>query len=244
MEKPIKIKTSDKHIIDGTLTKSERHSNALLIFVHGLTGYPNEHQFFNGARYFSRRGFNVFRFYLYSGSEKGRLLTSCTISTHARDLNTVVRYFRKKFKKIFVVGHSLGGPTILLSDTSLVDGIVLWDSAEPRSKWDRKYFKYNKCLDAYIINWGTECIMGKKMYEERMKLPTHKELIQRIHTPIKVIVAEKGILQKAGREYFKYAHKPKEFAIIKNAGHTFDEEGVEEELFKETYNFLRKYTQQ
>ena len=49
MEKEIKIKTPDKHIIYGTLNTSKKNSNILLIFVHGLTGHRDEHIFYNGC---------------------------------------------------------------------------------------------------------------------------------------------------------------------------------------------------
>src|SRR3989304_3753719 len=125
METQLKIKTPDKHIIYGTLRPAKRKSSTLLIFVHGLAGHQDEHIFYNGARYFSEKGINTFRFDLYTGEKGGRILTKCGISTHAKDLDTVVKHFRKKFKEIFVAGHSLGGLTIQASNTDLVDGVIL-----------------------------------------------------------------------------------------------------------------------
>lgn len=239
MEKQLTIKTADHYLMYGVLNIASKKSRTLVVFVHGLTGNKNEHIFYNAARFFPKRGFDTFRFDLYSGEKGGRVLRDCTISTHAADLNTVVRYFRPKYQKIFVVGHSLGGMTILLSDTSRMGGIVLWDAATlVRSL--RDVFIYSECLNAYLIHWGVESVMSKAMYDEWRSVPKPKEAMAHIEKPIKVIVAGKGGLIKAGEQYFKYAREPKEFAVIKGAGHVFDEWGAEETLFASTLSFLKK----
>lgn len=221
---------------------SKRRSRTLLIFVHGLTGYQNEHIFYNGARYFAERGINTFRFNLYSGERGGRTLINCGLSTHASDLNIVAKFFRKDFYKIFVAGHSLGGITVLLADNNLVDGIILWDSSFTMGKDSKKCVRYNKCLDAYLIRWGTEFLLGKKMYSEWRTFPKPRIVIARINKPIKIIVAGAGRLIKAGQEYFKYAKEPKEFTIIKGAGHNFNEDDTAQKLFVSTYSFIKKYS--
>lgn len=241
MGKEVKIKTSDKHIIYGTFRSAKRKSSTLLIFVHGLGGHQDEHIFYNGARYFSEKGINTFRFDLYTGEKGGRTLTKSGISTHAKDLDTVVKYFRKEFKKIFVAGHSLGGLTIQVSNIDLVDGIIFWDSARSLKGVKRPGFKYIKPLDLYLIRWGIEILMSRKMYRERKSFPLSKEIMPKIQVPIKIIVAGKGELLKTGRDYYKYANKPKEFAIVKGAKHNFNEEGTAEELFAETYSFIKKF---
>jgi len=240
MEKNVKIKTPDKHTIYGTLTTSKNQSLILIIFVHGLTGFKNEHQFFNGAKFFAAHGFNVFRFDLYSGEKGGRWLRDTSISIHTKDLDAVVKSFKKKFKKIFVIGHSLGGLTILNSDLANVDGVVLWDSSTNNWPKFKNFFKFKKNLKGFLMNWGMEYVIGKKMYDELMLISAPKELIAKINKPIKIIVAGNGGLKKAGAEYFRYAKPPKEFAIIAGAGHTFDEEGVEEKLFQSTFDFLKR----
>ena len=243
MEKEIKIKTTDNHLIYGTLNELKK-PDKLIIFVHGLTGDQNEHIFYNAVKFFPKRGYATFRFDLYSGEKKGRSLSKCTIKLHAQDLNRVIAYFKKRFKKVFLVGHSLGGATILVSDISKTTGVVLWDPScnlgEGLVGID-KYCKYNRCLNAYIFQWGTEYIIGKKMYEEWKDFPGPKELMKKVHKPIKIICAGKGVLVKGGKEYFKYATKPKAFVIINQAYHNFDEEGIEEKLFQETLSWIKKY---
>ena len=243
MEKEIRIKTKDNYIIYGTLNEPRKKSDKLVIFVHGLTGYRNGHIYYNAVKFFNQRGYSVFRFDLYSDELKGRSLSKCTIKIHATDLNLVVNYFRNKFRKLFLVGHSLGGATILSSDISAVEGIVLWDSSHYKTLKSvvAQDAKYSKCLKAYILSWGLEYIIGKGMYIEWINFPKPKKLMGNIHKPIKIIVAKKGILVEAGKEYFKYANKPRSFVVIKKARHNFDEDGVEMKLFQETFNWLRKF---
>lgn len=224
----------------GVLTTPPKKSGALLIFVHGFTGHKNEHIFYNGARFFAKRGMATFRFDLYSGEKGGRTLTDCGISTHAADTDTVVRFFRKKFRKIFVAGHSLDGLTIMRTDTNAVDGIVLWDSSRRSSAQDEKDFKYNICLGAYTMSWGTEFLVSKKMHEEWLNFPKPKAAVANINKPIKIIVAGNGMLIRTGKEHFKYAKEPKEFSVIQGASHNFDENGTAQKLFAETHKFLKK----
>lgn len=242
MEKELKIKTPDKHLIYGLLRTPKKKSQTLVVLVHGLTGHPNEHFHFNGARFLEKYGFASFRFSLYVDKPGGRRLQECGVSTHVKDLNTVLKFFRKKFKKVVVVGHSLGGITVLSADLSLVDAIVLWDGTSSLRKRPTKDFMYNKKLDAYILDWRIQTVMSKKMYKEWTDFPLPKDAIIKLIKPLKVIVAGAGSLVEAGKDYYKYAKGPKEFALIKGAGHTFIEDGTEEKLFAETLSFVKKYS--
>ncbi|MEK6950379.1 MAG: hypothetical protein AABX13_01505 [Nanoarchaeota archaeon] len=58
---------------------------------------------------------------------------------------------------------------------------------------------------------------------------------------VKIIVAGKGIIVKSGKEYFLQANQPKAFSSIAKATHCFDEEGTEEELFKETWGWVKRF---
>ena len=168
-------------------------------------------------------------------------MTECTLKTHAADLDRVIAYLRKKgFKKIFAIGHSYGGPTILLSKKKDFDGVVLWDASHHGIP-PLKSVRYIKELDAYRARWQAEVIIGKAMIKEEGKW-NGEELVRTIHTPIKIIVAGDGMLIKGGRAYYKSANPPKAFSVIKGAGHSFNEDGAEEKLFKETLGWLKKWS--
>ena len=245
MEKQIKLKTKDGHTIYGILNTSSKKSSILAVFVHGLTGHPNEHTFHGAAQQFPKKGVDVFRFSLYTGEKGGRKLSECTLTTHTEDLNKVLNHFRSKYKTIAVVGHSLGSPTILKSDTSKVDSIVLWDPsylAEDSGDRPNKKVKVNG-KEKYIEEWGTEYLMNPAMVKEWEWFNGKNELdiVANLNKPLKIIAAGNGILVKGSKEYFKVAQKPKNLTIVKGATHCFDEEGKEDTLLSETLKWTKRY---
>ena len=238
MEEEIKIPLKNKKYIYGILRGFL--DKPLVIFVHGFPGYKNEHQFFNAARFFEKNGFSAFRFDLYSWKKDARKLEECTLSLHGQDLDVVVEYFRNKgVKKIFVVGHRFGGVTVLLSRKKDFDAAVLWDSSGDRDV--KLKAKYIKELDKYYFEGDSAYgfTISREMYEENNNKLTPSELIKEMRVPIKVIVAGSGIMVDEGKKLFQNASDPKLLSIIPNATHCFDEDGVEEKLFRETYNWFK-----
>lgn len=241
MESNLKILTPDGKVIYGKLRGPL--SQTLAIFVHGLGGRMDQHIYYNGARFLEKRNISSFRFNLYSWEKDARNLSNCTIEMHSKDLDTVIDYFRKQgAKKIFVIGHSFGGPTILLSKNKDYDGVILWDPsyAEPLSFKDAKYIE---SLDMYKGKWEFEILFNKEMVEEAKTLKEREEkATQQIKVPIEIITAGNGFLIDGGKRYFELANEPKEHVILEGAGHGFDEDGIEEKLFNETLSWIKKYS--
>ncbi|MBI4017563.1 MAG: alpha/beta hydrolase [Candidatus Aenigmarchaeota archaeon] len=249
MKPDVKIHTKDNHIIYGKLTKAKPKSDKLIIVVHGMASHMDEMPYYNTTKFFPKRGFSVLRFNLYDWRPHARQLMDCTIRTHASDLAHVVSRMRKKgFRKIFLTGHSYGGPTILLSDLKNVDGIVLWDPTDDLKEiWTNKKYlanliKYVKSLKSYYGLFGVNILVGKKMRDTDVALGDMTKRVTDVRIPIKFILAGKGILVKGGKRYYKNANKPKSIATIKNAGHSFNEEGAEERLFNETLKWFRRFS--
>ena len=237
MEEEIKIPLKNKKYIYGILRGSLK--NSLIIFVHGFTGHKNEHQFFNGARFFEKNGLSTFRFDLYNWRDDARKLDECTLSLHGQDLDKVVDYFRNKgVKKISVVGHSFGGPSVLLSKKKDFDDTILWEPSDDKDVVLKA--RYLKELDKYHCRSESSFgfIISKEMYQENKKLKP-SELIKEINVPIKIIVAGLGTLIEEGRKLLQNANEPKAFAIIPSATHCFDEDGAEEKLFQETLDWIK-----
>lgn len=209
-------------------------SKPLVIFVHGLTGDPNEHQFYNGARYLEKHGLSTFRYYLYDS----RPLRQATLKTHAADLDKVVAYFRKRGKrKIFAVGHSYGGPTILLSKQKDLDGAVLWDPSYKPGKGLSSILRYDKRLKAYRLRWYIEYLLGKRMIDVDLKIPW-EDLGKDIVFPLKVVLAGKGVLRKSHR-YAANAQGKSDWEAIEGASHCFYEDGVAEKLYASTVKWFK-----
>jgi len=201
----------------------------ILIFVHGLTGNMNEHQFFNAARWFEKKGIATFRFNLYDDwMPRTRKLNECTLQTHARDIDLVTKFLQKhSSNKIHIAGHSYGGPSILLSHHPLFQSAILWDpTAVPI---------FQK-LSPIIKNQ-----IGKRMIEEDKTLNAPL-LLDSFSVPTKIICAGKSSLKNSWRQAWKkYDYKQHAFCTIPGASHCFDEDGAEEKLFLETYQWIQKH---
>lgn len=234
------IRIGKRTVVHGRLRDALRQP--LVIFVHGLTGNMDEHIFYNGARYFARHGIASYRFNLYDWPDGTRKLHACTLRTHASDLDRVVAYFRSRgVRRIIVVGHSYGGPTILLSRVMDFDGVVLWDpSYDLKHLWSNS--RYIRSLHRYMLRWAYEVLVGKAMVEEARTLHSAElfAAIRSLNAPVKIIAAGKGILVCGCRRYFASAHAPKSFVVIPGAGHNFDEPGAEERLLAETLQWVRR----
>ena len=241
MEKSIKINTKDQKIIHGTLNTS-RDSDKLVIFVHGLADNQNNHLFYNAAKYLSKNSFSTFRFDLYSWEKDARKFKDCTLDTHAEDLNTVIGHFRTKFSNSYLVGHSLGCPTILLSNLDYANAIVFWDPSYSLKKFMPEISKFDKELGVHVLDGAYEIVVRDKMYKSLTDdFPDCFGIVRNLKKPLKIIAAGSGLLLEGAKKYEQVANNPKKLTVIEGATHCFDEEGAEEELFKETLNWLKKF---
>lgn len=237
MEKDLNIRVDEKHVAYG------RHfgesGKPLVIFVHGLPCSYRDGLYMVAARWFARHGYAAYGFNLYGWQKDARQLMDCTLATHAADLDAVVRAFRKKrVQKIFVVGHSFGGPTILTSKEKDFDAATLWDPSYDISFAKQKYGypggKYIAPLNGYVMRWGPNPVIGKAMAREIDRL-SWDELTPAFSVPLKVIAAEKGVLVRGAKRYSAKAHEPKSLEIMKGATHCFDDdEEMQPRLFEST----------
>ncbi len=127
-EKELNFNIDKNTKIYGVLNLPDSDSDSVIIMVHGLTGHMNEHQFFNAAKFFNQKGFTVYRFNLYDWRKKSRKFREFTLEQAGKDLDFVVNKLKNKgFNKIGVIGHSYGGPTILVSNIKNYDVMAFWD---------------------------------------------------------------------------------------------------------------------
>lgn len=212
----------------------------MILMVHGLTGHMNEHIFFNGARYFDKRGISSLRVSLYSDSEDSstRCLTDCTLKTHAEDINAALSYLRKNgAKKVYVLGHSYGGPSIMLADQKLIDGYILLD-ASYKPDFIKMFGAKKISKNLFKIDWGVEFLVSRKMKDFSEHLDWDA-MAKKITKPMLAIYAAKGILKKSTAHYASIAQGPTKLVGIPNATHCFDEPGTEEKLFNATIKWIQ-----
>jgi pimeloyl-ACP methyl ester carboxylesterase len=244
MEKPIKIKLSRNKYLYGKLQGAL--TRPLFIMIHGLPGSMDEELYHKATDFFYNHGFSTFRLNLYGWQKNARQLMDCTLKTHAADLDTVVQHFRLKgVKRIFVAGHSFGGPTILLSKGQEFDAAVLWDPSYGISFTKKKYGlpggKYIREVDGYLMKWGANVVIGRAMAEMVDAMPWDS-LASRFQVPFKIILAGKGVLVKKARHYFTSARGERGLTVVPRATHYFnDAKGMQEQVFKTSEEWFRKF---
>lgn len=244
MEKDIKIKVDGTHAVYGKFRG--KLSQPLIVHVHGLPGDIYDSLASDAMHWFATHGFAVYRFGLYDWRGDSRQLIDCTLRTHANDLDAIVKHFRKKgAKNVFVVGHSFGGPTILLSKKQAFDAAALWDPSYDISFTKEKYGypggKFIKELNGYFMRWGANVIIGKAMADEVDNLQW-SDLPKSFKKPLKVIAAGKGVLVKGCNDYFAAATEPKNLTVIKGATHYFDDTPeIRNKLYRETKRWFDRF---
>lgn len=244
MEEDLRIPLAKRLSIYGRLHGSLRRP--LLITVHGLPGDVHDELHVQACQWFFERGFSTFRFNLYGWQKDARQLIDCTLKTHAEDLDAVIAYFRKLgVKKIYVAGHSFGGPTVLLSQEQDFEAAVLWDPSYDLSFTKKKYGfpggTFVQSLNGYFMRWGTSVVLGKAMAEEADSL-SWGSLTTDFRVPLKIIVAGNGALVPGAKRYIEGANEPKELMILKGATHYFDDTPkMREQLFEQTRGWFGRF---
>lgn len=244
MEKILSLKTKDGKKIRCIHNTSGKQNDSIAVIVHGLTGHPNEHCFFNAAQQYPKKGVDVFRPALYWWNDENRKLHECGLSTHSEDLNRVLQYLKPKYKYIHLIGHSCGSPTILKADHHKATTVTLWDPSylENGISDELKEIKVGKktlwlCEDQFSYLLSKQFVTEWEWFNGTNEL----ELIEKITAPLHIVTAEKGIL--IGSKRYLDAHSGlNKYTEIKGASHCFDELGTEAMLLKETLNWIKKHS--
>ena len=238
MEKSLKIKTQDGKFVYAILNGSI--SKPLIVIVHGLCGHMNEALHYNAVRYFKEKGFSCLRFNLYSWGKDARKLHQCNLKTHGKDIDTVLKYLKRKgVKKVYLVGHSYGLPSILNSERQNVRAIVSWDGSHlPRRTFERLP-KINK-PKGRIYDEGYLTIMGESMVREE-PIINSDALISKVNSPILFVTIADGYNLKGAKRMYRKALGEKRLLIMKGADHNFNNEGKQELLYAATVNWFKKY---
>jgi len=110
--------------IECVLHKSDEPTDTLIITVHGFTGTMDN--FIPLAEKLSDNGFDTLRFNFRFTTKDWNLFQNMTINGEVSDLKKIISAMSKKYKKIGIVGESLGGAISILGCNDKVNVIVLW----------------------------------------------------------------------------------------------------------------------
>jgi pimeloyl-ACP methyl ester carboxylesterase len=237
-EQILNIPTPDNKLIYGKLI-DEPTSKPLVIIMHGLTGNHDARIPFNAAWFFADSGFSTYRFSFYFGQNKARDIMDCTLATQAEDLDAVVTHFRKQgVEKIYVIGHSFGGLTILLSKQQDYDKAVLWEPSHPKVNVFKNTI-FNKSLGGYVYKSGVDYLISRAMVDHFNGLKIDDYVATR-KVPTLIIGGGSSGLAGTNRSYYDALPVDKEFIEIENSDHGFTVEGAQEQVFHKTLHWLKQ----
>lgn len=217
------LPTLDGRTIYGV--KSGKPNGPAVVMVHGYSGHMYEYPF----KYFAKlteTEFCTYRFNLYDGQTGGRRAIDCTFQTHADDLNTLINSIKPKHEKIFLVGHSFGGPSIMVANPENISAVSLWDPSYDVAKSQQDFAEaYSKLGDYYMLTWGDSYLMGQAMYNASSQLDAAAcaNLAKAAKFPVQVIHAGAGYFVDKGHSYDSFGHPQNRRDVVQDAGHCFVE---------------------
>lgn len=239
METNWTIPTSDGHKIYGVKNaSSEKQAKQAIFIVHGLTGHINEYALKRAAEYFSPE-YDVYRFSLYVGEEGARSLVDCTIQTHADDLNAVLDAFADSYEKVFLIGHSYGGATVMMANPEKITSVSLWDPSFNLNDIQQEFIPIG---DHYIYGSGVSSLLGKDMYEEAGRLDGDAcvKLAQDFKHPVQVVHAANGWYIKRGDSYHSF-NKNSRYDVVEGTVHCFYEGNTCDDLLQKTESWFKQF---
>jgi dienelactone hydrolase len=187
-------------------------------------------------------GFCVLRFNFYGAEVDARKMNECTIETHADDLDLAVQWMkdRQQGQKVSVVGHGLGGMTVLCSKARGFDAAVLWDPTHPsqgdfRKRTDAAWLEE---LGRWRWDWRGIPLLVTPAYTESWRRAPADAGAAGLAVPLLVVAAGDGPGADRARRYVELAQEPKRFTAIANANGSFLTDEASAQLLEETISWL------
>jgi len=228
----------------------------VVVMMHGRGDSPADPLQREGAEYLSRRlGVAVLCLAMYgdaADTPNTRRLLDCTLATHVADFGVVVEHLRTvvKASKIFGVGHSYGGATILGSDKAL-DGAVLWDPSHGQLWQDRCAYTEADTEghwegDLWMWNDEDGLPLSRAMVETDMTLGDTSALAATQAYPLLIVSAtgSNAVLKRYNRRYWQaavVAGRDTTLVGLRGASHNFDDsKAIQANLYERTAAWLER----
>ncbi len=241
-ETDFEIPLADGKKLHGILRDKLNSDSRVVVMMHGLIGSPKSLLMYLGSRYLYERGYVTLTLYMYSYGDEYRDAIDCTLETHIADFKECIAYLETlKVRKIFAVGHSYGGLTILGSKVK-IDGAVLWDPSHGLA-WDNgtdiKRDWREKSDHMLVSTDGPGSMRPIAAQEFNKNLGDTSDLARNISYPVEIISGDKSVIYKFQQSYADVVPTKKKFITICGAGHSFDEsDDTLEQVFNHTAKWL------
>ncbi|MFZ5955572.1 MAG: alpha/beta hydrolase family protein [Nanoarchaeota archaeon] len=231
------------NLVRGAL--ENENSDKLLILVHGFAGNMNGPQniFVNLSKKLQEKNYSVLRFNFRGFSPSEMDSRDMTILTASDDLISVIKFAKSKnYKKIGILGESMGGLVCLNCFNQDVNLMIFWYSEfDCKHTYDSLFTKgkIKELKEKGFVNYS-DFNVGKKFLQNIKKINLYNKL-PNVNCPVLFLHGDKDedVPYKQTLKAFKLSNKPKEMHILKNAEHGFEDE--QDQAINLTVNFLEKY---
>lgn len=214
-----------------------------IVIGHGLGGSPTGYMHLMARNYYNALGYDVYRMAFYWDASYHRKLHETTLAIQGQDLNAVIAHVRDTHDKLFVVGHSYGGLTLVFANPQ-VNAMSFWDSSY--QPWDRIWSKSTSPAadgKTHLLHWQYCLTIGQAMMDEGKALTRDAAslMTRQIVTPSQVVVAGEGTMKADTQMLYDDLSCEKEIVTVDGAGHMFVEGQVIYELFDKTHQWFGKH---
>ncbi len=218
--------------IVGVFHFPDNKTNKVIVISHGFTSNKDRIRTVRTAEKLSEEGFAALRFDSCGSGESD--FDSVTVKKYLDDLESAIDFVKSRgYRKIGLVGESLGGLTSILAYNKEIKFMVL---EAPVTKAKKPGFVEDKAMERQIRDSGFALykkdgrdfkIEGK--YLKERENVNQKEILSRIECPVLIIHGDKDktIPLEHSKEALNYIQKSR-LEIVKGADHKFS--GYEKEL--------------
>lgn len=231
-------------------------SNKLVVLLPGFLDSKDYQHLVQLSKVLAENGFTCVRFDPTGTWESEGEIVDYTISQYLRDIQAVIDFMseRASFKKIIIVGHSLGGAL------SIVFAVV-GDSVSAVVNIMGSTFVSFENFEEMVVNWSKE---GVKM--STRDLPDNKEqsiefkvpysfiedslkydvfdIVGELTQPLLIVAGKRDdkVSPEHLREVFEKVKKPKQFVVLEGVDHDyrFSDKGIAA-VNKQVIEFLEKH---
>ena len=227
--------------VTGILTKQEGQDNKkIVIIAHGFGGAPKEFLHKQASLLMPRCGYDVARINLYS---KKCPMDKTNTSILIDKIKATVDYYRSKYEKIFLIGHSYGGVNILEANLDGVEAASLWEGSFDLKKLLEKRETEECCGFIFYTSRVIKNKIGKEFFDEVISYDENKcdELAENVKHPIQVIYGTASELYQNKRNFTEKCNVKNRYDEIEGAKHNFDEGNTVFELIDKTLDWFGEF---
>jgi len=175
--KEVFVKNKKGERLAGVLDKS-KEDKALIILCHGFAGTKEYSLFKTISNELTKDGFSIFRFDFSGNGKSEGVFGEAGLLKESDDLKSVLKRF-KKYKKIILIGHSMGGAACILAGNSskrvkgiiTIEGLVL-----PMITFSDSFLKFSPVV-AFGENINEDEIISKI---EKVKSSANLSITKRV----------------------------------------------------------------